>query len=443
MQKKSCYFNLKVLLMAISLLLPLTACAPQGEESSVSETESQTDAAEESQEDSTEESQSGTRHKICTVDWKIDLSKVPGNWKRPSIIRYMVDPAVWNSETLWDGTRFSEEADFDLRQIFFYLENLKKDRPYDIFEPTYSFHTFVNTESEAYSSEQTPWIIPSTNTWIMNMDVSCYVRGCIMPYGESLLETEPNEWVRLRGWNYEGNKEWVLRLEDNFLYIMTYVDYVYARMTLGGDEDPFEKDWAGIHTFKGKYIYPNGSQEPPEGTYYFEPLQGYLYENATVYRYNAPTAEVSDSVVQAAALAIGHEYMQELCSKEYDPDAGMDINYKIWDYKDLKATITNRMKDVYPLVLEISNPENANYDWLSRYGTNGLARLDTIWLVEYDVTARIDGNYGAYCPQSRDEWVSSDAGFFDDRCGIMVKDGSTYYLIFKKDVVIRRLEPIE
>lgn len=301
----------------------------------------------------------------------------------------------------------------------------------------------------------------------MNLSATCRASGFIFVNGacvfqsdteippyeewsdpEEYITTSPRHSLPVANWNMEGREQWVLRQRDHFLFMMSYADYAYARMILGEEADPFEQNWDPQDIPEWKYLYPGEggytSEEPPENSYYFDPLQGYLFEGATVYRYDAPTDEVSDDMAKEAAMAIGHDYMQEMCSKEYVADTGMDENYKIRDYRNLEANITNRMKDTPKQLSEVTDLSGDHWKYCecSVMDLFGLAPLDTMWIVKYSVSAKVEGGQYSYLAAPEDDWFQPEGGFFRRKTGIMVKDGSTYYLVFERDIVPRVEAPV-
>lgn len=233
----------------------------------------------------------------------------------------------------------------------------------------------------------------------------------------------------------------MLRQKENFLFIMTYADYAYAKLSLDQEEDPFEAEWLEGKSYTGEYYYSGGpGGKPPEGSYYFEPIQGYLYKDAIIYQYEGKDSGDGEEELQKAAVALGEQYLQELCSKSYEP--GMDENYKIREFKDLTATMINRATGLGGTLVNITDPSFLTWDWMNQYsdgtpyGVSGLANLKNMWIIRYSADVKGDGNYRIYAaPEWKDKWVRIAVS--SGKAGIMVQEGGTYYMILASDIVTR------
>jgi hypothetical protein len=409
------------------LLFTLTGCAKEDTEDSFVYT-----LPEESEE--SEESQTVTFKKektLISLDWNIDLTKMPSGWTKPHIWRITIDPTVWQSDSLWDGAELSEKANGYLTSIFEKAEN-EKIWGNGIVDPEYSIQNLINTESDEYSADSTPVVLTAADTWTMQVQAAARVVGSITVRGGLVYEADEHDNIWIENWNFQGQDKWVLKQEGPFLYAMTYAEYAYARLLLDNEEDPFTHEWLEEEEEK--------TVEIPDDAYYFEPMQDYLYADVIIYTYEG-TEETTD---RGAAYVLATKFMDHLCATPYEE--GMDDTYKIREYRDVTFfKMRNRLAPEEGEILDITDESFLTYDWMYdsefrgvyAYGVTGLPNLANMWLLHFQFEVQGDGNCQIYAASEWDDEYVTDIRVTYDNAGVMVKEGNTYYMVMAKDIVSR------
>lgn len=171
----------------------------------------------------------------------------------------------------------------------------------------------------------------------------------------------------------------------------------------------------------------------PDEVWYYEPIHAYLRNEAIVFEYEAGTTETSGGEVREAALALGRLFLEELCSKEYDPEmSGKHIvplsSYYVKAYKEVTISLlenscertAEKLGDDIPEGFSVMGRET----WLRHLI---LETNENIWQVQYLFLAKSDdplwGDGGEEFMDCR------DIALYKQASGLLIKDGSKYYFV--------------
>jgi hypothetical protein len=418
------------LFLILCLLFSLVGCAKEEPTDSVDSS-----SVQESKEDSEQESE--TQTKTVSVDWNIDLTQVPDGWTKPHIWRLTVNPGVWKSEKLWSAEmdafgstkenstkKLSDTAAEYVNRIFIKAEKVWNT---GVKQMEYTVESMYNTASQQYTEFLTPLVIRSEDTWVMGVHATATADGTIEVRNQIIYEPTENETAVIKNWNFEGQYQWVWKLDGDYLYAMTYVEYAYARLVLGGDEDPFTYEWVPAPEAEVA-ADPDAADNAPEGTYYFEPLQGYLTNDATVYTYEG----TEDTTDRGAAYTLLIQYMDYLCSTPCEE--GMPYGHQITKYRNiLSLSMVDRFEGIEGVSLvDVADDSYSTWDWLEEddgfrkmdYGITRLAKISNVWILRF-AFEYLDGDY-----------ADTENGYWSNvsLTTVMVKDGNTYYMLRTKDI---------
>lgn len=263
-------------------------------------------------------------------------------------------------------------------------------------------------------------------------------------------EKEIREW-NLGDW-------WIIHQEGTVFSMMSYTDYRCIKETYEEySANPFEAYVVSAETIPEVEFWDyEGRPYWTDEIRYFEPLQAYINKDSIIFEYTPDPDESIENVM----LVLGRQYLEELCSKEYDPArTGPQIKpsdyYYAKEYEDLEILnweaslerTVEKMAEKSPDVTGfISSHRHIPSDsfLLHDYGTEKhLKAGKNIWMVSFQAQIKSDDPVWGKVQLGPEEILPPGEGFKRNSDAainlsdfVVIKEENRYFMVDDGDIIM-------